>query len=93
MNEGEPVVLPAEIILPLPTEAQESFYKVNIIRDGSRRPEWSFDSPQKKGELEFRLPEKSLSPGRYTVQVVPPGKGRPNAAAWSFVLRIVPSAH
>lgn len=93
LNKGEPVVLPADIILLLPTETPELFYTVNIIRDGSRRPEWSFDVPQANGDLSFSLPEKSLSRGIYTVQVVTPGKGRPNPAPWSYMLRIVPSAH
>jgi hypothetical protein len=92
-SPSEPVTLPAEITLLLPTDAPDSRYRIDITRDGSHRPEWSFDVSQNKNSLSFRLAERSLSSGVYSVQVVASGQGRPDAAAWSYTLQIVPSAH
>jgi hypothetical protein len=89
-KEGEPVVLPANITLPLPTETPSSLYQVEIIPDGSQRPEWSLDVPQDKGDLNVHLPAKALSPGTYTVQVAPLSQGRPGPVVWRYALDIVP---
>jgi hypothetical protein len=90
--EGEPLVLPADITLLLPTETPSSLYKADFIRHGSRRPEWSLDVAQAKGELNIHLPAEALPLGNYTVQVAPLGPGRPGPESWNYPLRIVSSA-
>jgi hypothetical protein len=91
-GEGEPVVLPADIALPLPTETPSPLYKVDFVHDGTQKLEWSLEVPQTGGDLTIHLPAESLPPGKYTVQVAPLSQGRPGPAAWSYPLRVVPSA-
>jgi hypothetical protein len=88
LSQGDPVVLPADIILLLPTETPVSLYRVDILRDESRKLEWSLDLPQSKGELSFRLPSGALPPGIYAVQVAPLSEGRPGPVMWRYRLRI-----
>lgn len=93
LDRGEPVVLPADITLLLPTEKPASRYRVDILRNESRKPEWSLDVPQSRGELNFSLPRKALSPGIYAVQVAPLREGRSGPATWRYRLQIAPSVH
>ncbi len=91
-GKGEPVVLPAYITLPLPTETPRQLYKVDFVHDGTQRSEWSLDVAQAGGYLSIHLPAEALPPGNYTVQVAPLSQGRPGPTAWSYPLRIVSSA-
>ena len=91
-GEGEPVVLPAYITLPLPTETLSSAYKVDFVHHETQRLEWSLDVAQAGGDLNIHLPAEALPPGKYTVQVAPLSPGRPGPSAWSYPLRIVSSA-
>ena len=94
LEKGEPVVLPADITLLLPTEKPASLYRVDILRNESRNPEWSLDLPPGKGaELNFNLPSEALSPGIYAVQVAPLREGRPGPAMWRYRLQIAPPMH
>ena len=91
-SEGEPVVLPADITLLLPTETPSSAYKVDFVHYETPRPEWSLDVAQAKGELNIHLPAEALPPGNYTVQVAPLSSGRSGPESWSYPLRIISSA-
>jgi hypothetical protein len=89
LGEDEKVVLPAQIILRLPTEKPVSLYRVDILRNESRKLEWSFDVPSDEGgDLSFRLPDGALSAGVYAVQVAPLSEGRPGPVTWRYRLRI-----
>jgi len=86
----EPVSLPAQITLNLPTETPDPLYRVELFRKGSLHAEESLELPPQGPELRLFLPEKSLTPGTYDLRVRGVRDGKPSLKAWTYELTILP---
>lgn len=83
-----PLVLPALIILSLPTEAPDLLYRVDFVREGGRHSERSLEASAQGTELSISLPEGMLPPGRYDVRVAGPSP----SPVWIYKITIDPSS-
>lgn len=87
-GESEPVFLPAQITLSLPTETPAPLYRIDLMREGSRSSERALTIPSQRDELRILLPEQSLSPGRYILRATALHGGRPSSEVWSYILQL-----
>lgn len=81
-----PLVLPALIILILPTEIPDQPYRVDFIREGGIHPESSRELSAQGTELKILLPEGMLPAGRYEVRVAGPSPSQ----VWTYKITIAP---
>ncbi|HEY0556012.1 MAG TPA: zf-HC2 domain-containing protein [Thermoanaerobaculia bacterium] len=86
------VLLPAQIDLNLQTDHPAPRYRIDIVRPGRSKPEWSLDTIPESGALSLYLPKKSLSPGTYVLRVAPFRGGQPASEIWNYQLIVEPSA-
>lgn len=83
-----PLVLPAPIILSLPTEAPDLLYRVDFVPEGGRHSERSLEVSAQGTDLPILLPEGALPPGRYDVRVAGPSP----SPVWVYKITIDPSS-
>jgi hypothetical protein len=84
----EPVYLPAQITLNLPTDAPEPLYRVELIPQGGGGAEELIEMPPQGSELRFFVPEQALRTGRYTIRVQGLRQGHPSAVVWTYELTV-----
>jgi hypothetical protein len=86
-----PVILPAEIALRVSDDPPAPSYRVDVLPVGSRFPERSLEISVQESELVLLLPDKSLRPGKYLIQVQGLRNGQPTSRVSTYDLRIGPS--